>query len=234
MSTVNDLLSDAFVEAGILAAGEALQAGDAQFGLRKLNRLLSSWSADGFIIYKTTTENFSLNTNVGGYVIGEGNAFDTTRPVRITKANLIINDIRYGLEEITSEEYHKISSLYQVGRPTKIYIENAGLSSAQATAYFWPLPDQDYYLELTSEKLLGPFSGLSSNVNPPAGYERMIVSNLAVALCPSYGLEPSGLLLKEAQDSYAACARFAFKPVKMESDLASLGSYDINSRDYEA
>jgi hypothetical protein len=225
MSTVRELVTDAFSEAGILAQGESLSAEDGAYALRKLNRLIESWSADGILVYKKVQE--SLTVSASGSTIGTSQTLNTEAPIQIESAKITVSDIDYDVELINSKQYADIASKAQTGRPTKLYYEGRGTG---AKIYLWPAPDQSYSLKLFSTKKIASFTGLSDSVTVPAGYERMIVSNLAVDLCgQAYGVSATGEMIKAANDSYAACARSAFTPVLMKSDLASSGQFDINT-----
>jgi hypothetical protein len=229
MATVRQLIEDSLVEISVLADGESMGASQGQRALRKLNQLIETWSADGFLVFKTIQESLTVSTS--GATIGSGQTLNTEAPIQIESAKISLNNLDYDVELISSQEYAGISSKSQTGRPTRLYYEGRGTG---AKIYLWPVPDQSYTLKLFSQKKIASFSDLSETVTLPPGYEALIVSNLAMALCPSYGQEPLGSLVKSAQDSYAACARSSFVAVKMTSDLAPQGQYNINSRDYEA
>lgn len=226
MATVRELVTDAFLEAGILAQGESVSAEDGAFGLRKLNRLLDSWSADGLLVFKTVQE--SLSISASGVTIGVGSTLNTQAPIQIVNAGIVVNGVESPVDVIGPKEYAEIQSKSQTGRPSKLYHEGRGEGSL---LYFWPVPDQTYTLKLFSQKKIVSFTSLNDTVSLPPGYERLIVSNLAVDLCgQAYGVSATGEMIKAAQDSLAACARSAFVPVISVSDLASLGDYNINSR----
>jgi hypothetical protein len=234
MSTIRDLITDAFIEAGILAANQSLSASDAQFGLRKLNRLLDTWAADGFVITGPYREYIDITQGMSspgsyGTSIGTGLTIDTETPLRILSAAILIDGLRYPLEVITAQEFSQIADSEMTGRPTKIWLQNKNPSSK---VYFWPRSDAAYSMEMISEKSMSGY-GLDDTFSLAPGYERLFVSNLALDICPSYGVEPSALLVKAAQDSYSACARLVFEPSKMESDFHSVKRFNIYTGDYE-
>lgn len=229
MATVSDLLTDAFVDAGILADEESMSASQGQRALRKLNRLLQRWSADGFLVFKTVQE--SLTVSASGVTIGTSQTLNTEAPIQIESAAITLNGLDHDLRILTPGEYAEISNKSETGRPTRLYYEGRGDG---AKIYLWPVPDQSYSLKLFSTKKIASFSSLSETVTLPAGYESLIVTNMAVDLCPSFGVQATAEMIDAAQKDYAACARSAFVPSLMTSDLSSLGVYNINSRDYEA
>lgn len=47
MSTNLEIITDAFIETNIFAAGESIPAADAQLALRRLNQLMAEWKEEG-------------------------------------------------------------------------------------------------------------------------------------------------------------------------------------------
>ncbi len=85
--TALDLITDAYLEAGIIGAGETLAAEDAAFGLSKLSRLFDAWDAEGLNIFATEFLQFVLVPSVQPLLIGQ--AFE------ITSASLTSNLATY-------------------------------------------------------------------------------------------------------------------------------------------
>ncbi|MGH9452347.1 MAG: hypothetical protein ACRD2O_00075 [Terriglobia bacterium] len=85
--TALDLITDAFLEAGIAAAGETLSAHDSAFGLSKLSRLLDAWDAERLNVFALDFLEFTLIPGVQPLTIGQ--AF------KITQASLTSNVATY-------------------------------------------------------------------------------------------------------------------------------------------
>lgn len=66
-----DVITDAFLEAGIFSPGEVLSSDDSQFGLSKLSRLLDAWDADNLNIYATDFLNVIIVPNTQPLLIGQ-------------------------------------------------------------------------------------------------------------------------------------------------------------------
>lgn len=66
-----DVITDAYLEAGIFEAGETLPAEDAAFGQSKLSRLLDVWNADGLMVYAQDFNQYLLTPNVQPLLIGQ-------------------------------------------------------------------------------------------------------------------------------------------------------------------
>jgi len=102
------------------------------------------------------------------------------------------------------------------------------------TLQFWPIPTSTTLQGAIYVKTqISEFDALSSTVTLPPAYFRALVKNLALDLCPSYGKEPSGLLLKQAADSLASLKRANIKPMDLGFPGGALvgrrRGYDIRS-----
>ncbi|HET8644058.1 MAG TPA: hypothetical protein VFO85_01140, partial [Vicinamibacteria bacterium] len=76
------------------------------------------------------------------------------------------------------------------------------------------------------------FASLDALVSLPPGYEEMLVSNLAVRLCPSYSRSASPELRAAAVQSKAICKRSNYRPEEMSFGADALignqgGGYSI-------
>jgi hypothetical protein len=230
MSTVRELLTDAFLEAGILADGESMSASQGAFALRKLNRLLDTWSAEGLVIYETISEQITMESLTGGIQINQ--ALGLSLPLYISKANILIDYIRHTLELIGPDKYSNYKDTAGTGQPRYLYHQGRGMDASYL--YWWPNTDQEYTLELFFKTRLDSYTSLDTSVSVlPPGYERLIVSNLAVDLCPAYGVSASAEMVKAAQDSYTACHRLSHVAPVSTSDLESSSVYNIETDSYE-
>ena len=105
------------------------------------------------------------------------------------------------------------------------------------TLTFWPVPTSTtIQIALYVPTPVPQFTSLSNTFTLPPGYEEMIVTNLAVRLCPSYAKTPSPILLKLAADSMAKVKkvnrRVAFTQFPAESLIGTPAGgfrYDIRS-----
>lgn len=85
---VRDLVKGALEICGIVAADETPAASDAQTGLRVLNSMLDTWSAENLAIYDLKREVFELTAGKNVYTMGklEGADFDSLRPMTLKGA----------------------------------------------------------------------------------------------------------------------------------------------------
>lgn len=85
------VITGAFFDIGAISATGSLTAHMGQDGLRRLNNLISSWSAMPLTFPFISREVFPIVANQSTYTIGPGGDFDTVRPQSITGAALLLN-----------------------------------------------------------------------------------------------------------------------------------------------
>lgn len=218
MSTVRDLIGDALEDLGVLASGEPVTASDAQKGLLKLNNLLESWSIESLTVYSRTIEEFSLVANTGSYTIGTGGVFNTSRPVEYENASIKIDNIEYALDILGPQEWAEIcqkslaSSIPCALHPVGTYPLD--------TLKIYPVPSVVSTLVLYTLKPLSSFSSINDAISLPPGYLRALSSNLAIELAPSFGKEPSALVIEIARESKANIKRKNIKETFLKCDPA--------------
>ena len=90
-TSAETIIQGAFDAIGILAPGESVSPADANGGLRRLNLMMSGLRLQPLSQPVVSREVFSLTSDVGVYTIGPGGDFDTTRPIRLDGAAILLN-----------------------------------------------------------------------------------------------------------------------------------------------
>lgn len=200
MTTARDLITDAMKEIGAIAIAEVPTDAEAQDGLRKLNGMLGLWQTESLMVYGRDESVFIIAANQESYSIGPGGDIDTQRPNAIVDAYVRdTNNNDYKIYVTTnSEDYSDIVSKTVTSTiPTFLYY-NTGVPLG--TIRLWPeLSDSSYRLVLWTWTILSEFATINDTVVVPPGYERAIVSNLAIGLCARYGKDAAPTLIEEAK-----------------------------------
>jgi hypothetical protein len=142
-STALQIITNAFYEAGAFAQSEVLPAGDASFGLSKLNRLLDSWDADGLTVFARSflggfagftdaqTPQYILNPSEQPLTIGQ--AFnitsasgDGTNATYIANNGFNVGDI-VDVANMTPSTLNGIGLQVQSATPTQFTLLNANV-----------------------------------------------------------------------------------------------------------
>ncbi len=225
MTTALTIITKAMQKAGILTKSEVPASDEASDGLDSLNDLLGSFSNDSMLITSRVTELFNLNSGVGSYTIGAGQDFSTIRPIKIIEAHINSGIISYESMYLCPDEIYQgldLKTLQSI--PDTLNYTNA---YPYGTINLYPYPSTGYVLSITSEKELTQFT-LNQTVNLPAGWNRMLIYNLAVELAPEYGQKVDPLTLKIASDSKGAIAKSINKVRTMDCPpLGQIGMFNI-------
>lgn len=210
MPTSGDMITTAFVDAGIRDPGETIPSEDSAYGLAKLNSMLDSASINRLLIYQLLQESKALTSSVGSYTIGSGGAFNTTRPTKIVDPSFIRDsgNSDYPLEIIEAPQYGAVRFKSSDGAiPSYLFYDNADVAGL-GTIYLYPEPGISLTLYINSWKHLQSFASLTTDLVMPPGYQLYIESNLAVALCPTYGKRVNPDLKQTAKEAKAAVEGF--------------------------
>lgn len=209
-----DLIKGAMKHLTLIDKSETPSNDELQDGLSVLNMMIDSWSNELLMMVAQTPITFPLTANVPSYAIGPGQTVNVTQaPLKINSG--VYNDARnniYPLEVITRREYYAHSDrlILQAPPATVFYDEgNTQQTIRIGTAYFYPMPDAstNYTATLQCDLPLTEFTSLTDSYTFPNGYRMAIEYNLAIAISPDYGKNPSALILKIAKETKDALVR---------------------------
>lgn len=203
MTTARTILNDAFEEIGVYptSGGENLPNYLAQSGLRRMNRWIDSISNKDLYIYQQKEESLALTSGQASYTIGSGGDFDTVRPQKILDSAFIRNTAGtydYPVKLISMSAYRRLRDKSVSTRPIFMAYNP---TFPLGTIYLFRTPDSARNLHLISLKQLNSFSDLDTDLTFPPGYERFMVTNVAITLASSRGRSVSPELASDARDA---------------------------------
>jgi hypothetical protein len=226
----SDLIDHALLEIGVLAAGEisdsASDSDVANFCLGKLNRLLDNFNAEETFIFGTTLFQGTLTANKNPHTLGAtgaGGDFSvaTARPPKILGANLVLTDVTPNIFrplKIVDDMWWMNNPVPSLATQIPYYLwPNYGWPLSQL--YLWPVPTTAYDIRLDIWTLFSSLT-LASTFTLPPGYEDAVTLSLAESLAPSFGKEPSPLMLKAAADARTRVQSLNSEAPTMTSDGA--------------
>lgn len=227
-----ELVASAMRKLGVLGQGAAPTASELQDGLSAFNSMVDSWSAGGLAIPGQTREEFSLTPGQGSYLMGPGEDFDTSRPVEIEFAGLLIENgepIELPVGILNDREWaEKRMKALQSDYPRWIHVSRG---APNWTIQVWPVPSAAHKLVLYSEK---PLSRVTADTEITAleGYERALIYNLAIELAPEFEREPSATVVANASEAKRAIMVKNSPEITLTCDSAVLSrghTYDIKA-----
>lgn len=203
---VSELIADALCEIRVARAGDVLAPDDADFGLRKLNRLLDRWNADPRTSYVLSLTSFTPTVSHQPHTIGPSSAdwAATQRPMAITGANLILNTVTPAIRiplNIRDLDWWRDNAVQGIATsmPTDLYYAP---DWPNGSVYLWPVPTATYPIEL---ELDGTFNSvvLTDTFWAPFGYRDAITLTLAEECAPAFGQTVSQSTKDSARDARA-------------------------------
>lgn len=202
MATAADLCRAALREIGVLSADEAGAAGDITYAFERLNRFLDRLAAEKQSIYAVTrTATAALTASQASFTVGSGGNISIARPVFLDHVGYIDQatdpDTEFPLKLLTEAEYQAwpLKALTST-RPTAAYY-----SPTYPTGTLYPLPiptDANLLWAVYHWTAVTQFAAQGTTVALPPAYEEMLVTNLALLLCPSFERPPNPILVRAA------------------------------------
>ncbi len=194
-TTLADILTPALRMAGISKRPGITPSGD-QFQelIPAANRMLSSWNCNGHLVFTTSIVDYDLNAGQEIYSIGPGGDLNGARPISIRAADFIYPtnpSVRRPIQILDDEQWSKVSVQSISGAPPWYLYPDYGYdANGRSLIYLVGQPPTGYQLELYIwQALKSDFSATTDAVIFPPGYEKALVSNLALEAVMLYPLE---------------------------------------------
>jgi hypothetical protein len=219
--TGRGMITEILKTLGAVAPGESCTASEAVDGLAVINRMISSWSTEGLLIYTRTREAVALTPGTASYTMGTSGTYSSTRAQAIEEA--LIRDetvspaIESPVEILSLEQWVAIQQKDTTAAlPTSLY-HDGGYPLETITLY--PKPTVAHKLVLYSLKPLSALS-LDVEVSLPPGYEEALIFNGAMRLAPQYGKVASNEVVMVATEAKAGLKRANQRPAYLSVDAA--------------
>lgn len=238
MAEARDIVGDALRELGVLGAGEVLSDDEAVNGLAVLNRMVDGLAAERLAIFKVVRTLWTIVSGTQDYTVGTGGTVNVARPVYLDGVGLVDTgptpDSEIPLTDYTEAGWAGVAQKALTGtRPSHYYYTP---TFPTGTLSLWPIPtDSGLQGALYAPQAVAEFASLDTTISLPPGYRRMLVTNLAIDLAPSYERPASEELRRNAAHSKGVVKRGNIRLADMSIDPGALGqaaaggAYDINT-----
>jgi len=173
---VSEIIRDMLLVLSAIDSNEDPTAREEEDALRGLNNLLNMWSADGYMIYGYTREEFTMTANKNEYTLGTGGDFNTDRPASIDSMQIKYpgGSIDYDVEIVPQNQYDARRLKTTLGRPYYCFV-NPGYPLTKLL--FTNTPDQAYTLRINFFDRITEFASRNSDVSLPEEYRMALVYN---------------------------------------------------------
>jgi hypothetical protein len=206
MTTARSLVRGALMDLQVASAEEPLTASQCEDGLDLLNALLDSFSLERLWIYHTPATPIVWPAGMPTQSWGPGGDIPSARPIKLAP-QATYQDVTagydYALEVLErQEQYAQLQwKGMQSPLPRALYYEP---QMPLGVLSLWPVPSVGYQITVYPWQVLGSFTALDDELALPPGYVRALRTNLALEACPSYGVQPSPLLVRHAAEAKQA------------------------------
>lgn len=208
MALVSDIITEAFLDLGVIAAGQTITTEEQTDAFLRLNQMLANWSAEHISVFTETHQSFTLTAGTDAYTLGTAGTLTTSAyPVKITGASAVSGGFRAPVRILSFEEFH--GEIDDSRGTTSILASVIARDNAfpSINLKVWPKPaTSPGNLELDYWTQIAAFVTVGDTVSLPPGFEHAIHYNLAVALYPQYARQsgPDPVLIQNADRSKQA------------------------------
>ena len=216
MATAINIIERALRTIGVLATAENASAEMANDALTSLNDILAGMANESLLAYEEVYDTLTLDGSLS-YTFGTNGSPDinSARPIEILSVSHLLSGVEYPVDSITANEYGDIPIKSTTGSIVQYIYVNPNYPNA--TLYVYPVAPSGT-LNIASRKAVTAFSGLTTTVTLPPGYERFLRYALAVEMMPEYGIQ-NPQVVQMYMDSKADLKRTNYKPVLMRVSL---------------
>jgi hypothetical protein len=206
VTTARSIVRGALQDIQVASAEEPLTASQCEDGLDLLNALLDSFSLERLWIYHTPATPIVWPAGSAALTWGVGGDIPSPRPIKLAP-QATYQDVTAGYDypiEVLErqEQYAQLTwKGMQSTLPSALYYEP---QMPLGVLYIWPIPSVGYQITVFPWQVLGSFTALDDELAFPPGYPRALRTNLALEAAPSYGVQPSPLLVRHAAEAKQA------------------------------
>jgi hypothetical protein len=225
MPTLRALATQAMGRLGVLASGESMSAADANLCLEAINQLLDEWQATSLMLYAEQRTTWNIVPSQASYTVGDSAEVNVPRPVYVDWVSYVDTTqtppLEIAVKPYTDFTWAAVGQKALTSNLPLNYYYN--LTYPLATLYLWPIPTQaSLQGVLYARTQVAQLASLDTDVALPNGWQRMIVTNLAVEIAPAFFREPSATLMNQAKSSLAAVKRSNIRDVDLVTPSAAL------------
>lgn len=212
-------------EIGILAEGQTPSAEAAADGLEALNDFIDQLAAERLAIYYLSRTTWTISSGTATYLVGSGQVINRERPTYIEQIHYQDTSTsptsEYQMQPLTDDAYANLVQKDLTATLPGNYYYNP--TYPYGTVFLYPTPTSSTLQGVMyAPTAITELAGLSTELSVPPGYRRMFKKNLALDLCSTFDVQPSGALVQEAVDTLALVKRVNQRQMDMAVDLGAL------------
>lgn len=138
-NTPISIITDAYVDAGLIQRGQTPPSDAIVEGMGKLTDLINYWQTKGLKLWLNVDTPVALTAGVGTYTFGPGGSVDMTKPLRVIEAYYRDSTgIRRPLTVLSWDDYIRLSQINQIGAINSYFVNK---KQTELSVFFWLIPD---------------------------------------------------------------------------------------------
>lgn len=212
MPTVRAIVTDAYLEIGVVSPGATLSPALAALGLLRFQQMLDAWQAARLDLAVQARTTFTLTSGSSTVTLGPSGADVTISPTPIWLDTVnYINPNSDPEQEVAigqmDRDIYAALSIKQLSSalPLQCFYQRSNTTDL-GTLFLWPQVNQNVDMVIYSPQGIGVPASLASIVTGPPGYQRAFMKELALDLC-----SPTGTTVPELLPIQAAAAKKAMQ-----------------------
>ena len=221
MATLADRINRSLRLLGQLASGSTPSTSEYADALVAANGMIGSWRNEKLMVYSRQDESVTMVATQSSYTIGPGGNLNTTRPVKIESAYVVVGTQSYpDIRIIEDDEYFAIPNKTATAEwPNRI---NYRPTNTTGTLYVYPVPSAASALHILTWVPVATFAAITDTFALPPGWDDAFDYNLAVRLAGEYPGSLTQEVLQIARETKAALKSINIRPIKAYTELPAL------------
>jgi len=138
-NTPLSIITDAYVDAGLIELGATIGPEQLVAGMRKLTGMINLWQTQGLKLWLNVETSVTLVASQGTYALKPAGDVDMTKPLRVITAIYVdSNNIRRPLVPLAWDDYMRLSQITQTGAVNSYFVNK---KQSELSVFFWLIPD---------------------------------------------------------------------------------------------
>jgi hypothetical protein len=207
----SEIVRAALRRLGVYASGEQLTAAEQQDGLMALNQILDGWALQRLMVYRVDVVTVPLVSGQSVYTIPAPAAI--RQEVRLYRGDDYSNVLL--VRDLAGKPDQYGENLFGLGFDHPEHIAY----SVGTDVYTFTLSDSTFATSMQVDTLNLP-ENLTANtdLNLPKGYDRALITALAIEVAPEYGQQVTDALMMQYRNAMAIVQRANRAPILARPD----------------
>lgn len=212
---ITELINDSLVEIGMLTPQDEASPSDSSYALRTLNRIIDLYNTQQLVSSYLKEKVYELPES-GSWTspieIGPGLQFDGIAPTEIADVFFRQYETDYPVKMFTHNQWSSVGFKNVSAIPYRYYAQRMDENALKISFDCIPLNTLELHLMCKMPINEGAAFKATDDITFGYGVEKMLLTRLALELCPSYEIEPSQILLTKAGEAENAVKAFNYNP----------------------